>query len=55
MLMPGFRKDPTREGPAGSRTETKITEESELGSDNAGGERESRTPPDQAVPPEPPR
>ena len=28
--------DPTRTRPAGSRTETKIAEESELGSDGAG-------------------
>jgi hypothetical protein len=28
--------DPTRRRPAGSRTETKIAEESELGSDGAG-------------------
>ena len=28
--------DPTRRGPGGSRTETKITDESELGSDIAG-------------------
>jgi hypothetical protein len=30
--------DPTRKQPGGSRTETKIAEESELGSDNARGE-----------------
>jgi hypothetical protein len=29
--------DPTRKGPGGSRTETKISEASELGSDRAGG------------------
>jgi hypothetical protein len=29
--------DPTRTHPAGSRTETKIADESELGSDRAGG------------------
>jgi hypothetical protein len=38
--------DPTRTHPAGSRTETKIAEESELGSDGAGGsevgDRENR-------------
>ena len=38
--------DPTRTRPAGSRTETKIAEESELGSDRAGeseiGDRERR-------------
>ena len=31
-----YRQDPTRRGPAGSRTETKIADESELGSDQAG-------------------
>lgn len=31
-----FNQDPTRTKPGGSRTETKIAEQSELGSDNAG-------------------
>jgi hypothetical protein len=35
---PGRGQDPTRRHPAGSRTETRIAEGSELGSDMAGGE-----------------
>jgi hypothetical protein len=37
-------QDATRTGPAGSRTETKIAEQSELGSDNAGGETSQDAP-----------
>ena len=45
--------DPTRTCPGGSRTETKITNESELGSDRAGDDevKEDPTP----SPPETPR
>ena len=37
-------QDPTRSKPGGSRTETKIAEESELGSDNAGDDARQDSP-----------
>ena len=36
MARPSGGDDPTRKNPGGSRTETRITEESELGSDVSG-------------------
>jgi hypothetical protein len=45
--------DPTRTRPGGSRTETKIAEESELGSDGAGDENLGRN--DRSDTTEPPR
>lgn len=45
--------DPTRTRPGGSRTETRIAEESELGRDGAGAESVARK--DQTDPRDPPR